>query len=71
MKIRRKGPYDIHYDDGDKEKKVPPHLIRAIPCAPPGAYSKQTHNTTQSDADIKTCRKADQIEARFEGGDAW
>jgi hypothetical protein len=63
----RDGTYDIRYNDGDDEKKVPGHMIRKI-----GGGDDSNHTgSSNNENSVNSFRIGDKIEARYQGGSKW
>ena len=67
MRKRSDGTFDIEYDDGDKESRVTPELVRRV-----GATSStKGRSRSASRAGAKSIKKGSKIEARYRGRSKW
>ena len=65
-KIRSDGTFDVKYEDGDIEKRVPVNLIRLI-----SRSKKKYDSDSSSSSEEETFEVDDTVEARFNRGNKW
>ena len=70
--VNRDGSYDIRYDDGDKEQRVPPSNVRLVDDGKAVKPSDGRQLVEDETVSGKSAFKlGDKVEAKFKGGVKW